>query len=125
MIHDFGLLTTELGRRDTEIERFVTGSDAALGNFANQQQAMQESLVEFPATLTAAQAGLASSNRLSLAARPALIGLIPQAEALGPAFKATERFFAQTTGADPRPDPALHAPGAAGPAPTPSRPRRT
>jgi phospholipid/cholesterol/gamma-HCH transport system substrate-binding protein len=97
-IHDFALLTTELGRRDTEIERFVTGSDAALGDFAHQQQALQEALVEFPATLTAAQAGLASANTLSLAARPALIGLIPQAEALGPAFKATERFFRQTTG---------------------------
>ncbi len=97
VIHDFGKLTTELGHRDTDIERFVTGSDAALGNFAHQQQALQESLVEFPATLTAAQAGLASSNELSLVSRPALIGLIPQAEALGPAIKASERFFGQTT----------------------------
>ncbi len=96
VIHDFGLLTTELGRRGTDIERFVTGSNAALGNFANEQQAIQESLTEFPATLAAVQAGLASSNTLSVAARPALIKLIPQAEALGPAFKATERFFAQT-----------------------------
>ncbi len=96
VIHDFGSLTTELGRRDTEIERFVTGSDAALGNFANQQQALQESLTEFPATLAAAHAGLAASNTFSIVSRPALIGLIPQAEALGPAFKATERFFAQT-----------------------------
>jgi phospholipid/cholesterol/gamma-HCH transport system substrate-binding protein len=96
-IHDFSTLTTELGRRDTEIERFVTGSNGALGNFAHQQQALQEALVEFPTTLAAAQAGLASSSRFALAARPALIGLIPQAEALGPAFKATERFFRQTT----------------------------
>ena len=97
VIHDFSTLTTELGRRDTDIERFVSGSNGALGAFANQQQALQESLVEFPATLSAAEAGLASSNELSVAARPALIGLIPQAEALGPAFKATERFFGQTT----------------------------
>jgi phospholipid/cholesterol/gamma-HCH transport system substrate-binding protein len=97
VIHDFGTLTTELGRRDTEIERFVSGSNAALGDFAHQQQALQESLVEFPATLVAAKAGLAASNTLSVVSRPALIGLIPQAEALGPAFKATERFFGQTT----------------------------
>jgi phospholipid/cholesterol/gamma-HCH transport system substrate-binding protein len=97
VIHDFGTLTTELGRRDTDIERFVSGSNAALGDFAHQQQALQESLVAFPATLLAAQAGLASSNTLSLVSRPALIGLIPQAEALGPAFKASERFFGQTT----------------------------
>jgi phospholipid/cholesterol/gamma-HCH transport system substrate-binding protein len=97
VIHNFGLLTTELGRRGNEIERFVTSSDAALGNFANEQDAIQESLIEFPATLTAVQAGLASSSAFSLAARPALIKLIPQAEALGPAFDASERFFAQTT----------------------------
>ena len=54
MIHDFGLLTTELGRHDAEIERFVTSSKAALGNFANQQQSIQEALVEFPSTLTRA-----------------------------------------------------------------------
>jgi len=45
VIHDFGLLTTELGRHDAELERFVTSSRAALGNFANQQQSIQESLV--------------------------------------------------------------------------------
>ncbi len=97
MIHDFGLLTTELGRHDTEIQRFVTSSDAALGNFANQQQSIQEALREFPATLQAARAGFASSNRFTTVARPALFGLIPQAQALSPAFTATERFFKQTT----------------------------
>src|SRR3954463_14009326 len=30
VIHNFGLLTTELGRRGNDIERFVTSSDAAL-----------------------------------------------------------------------------------------------
>ncbi len=96
VIHDFSLLTTELGRHDAEIRRFVTSSDAALGNFANQQQSIQDALVEFPATLRAANAGLASSNRFSQAAYPALTKLIPQAQALTPAFKATERMFNQT-----------------------------
>jgi phospholipid/cholesterol/gamma-HCH transport system substrate-binding protein len=98
VIHDFGLLTTELGRHDSEIQRFVTSSDAALGNFANQQQSIQDALREFPATLQAARAGFASSNRFTTVARPALFGLIPQAQALSPAFAATERFFKQTTG---------------------------
>jgi phospholipid/cholesterol/gamma-HCH transport system substrate-binding protein len=97
VIHDFGLLTTELGRHDAEIRRFVTASNASLGNFANQQQSIQDALREFPATLQAARAGLGSSNRFSQAATPALTGLIPQAQALTPAFKATERLFAQTT----------------------------
>lgn len=96
VIHDFGLLTTELGRRDAQLERFVTSSKDVLGNFANQQGAIQESLVEFPATLAALQSGLASSTRFSEAARPALLELIPQAQALGPAFDAQKRLFAQT-----------------------------
>ncbi len=98
VIHDFGLLTAELGRRDGQLERFVTSSKDVLGNFANQQAAIQESLVEFPATLAAVQSGLASSRRFSEAARPALIELIPQAQALGPAFDAQKRLFAQTLG---------------------------
>jgi phospholipid/cholesterol/gamma-HCH transport system substrate-binding protein len=97
VIHDFGSLTTELGRHDSEIKRFVTSSDAALGNFANQQQSVQDSLREFPATLAATNAALTSSTRFSRVAYPALTALIPQAQASTPAFKATERLFRETT----------------------------
>jgi phospholipid/cholesterol/gamma-HCH transport system substrate-binding protein len=96
VIHNFGLLTTELGRRDNQIERFVTSSSDVLGNFANVQDSIQESLVEFPPMLAALQDGLESSTRFTEAARPALTKLIPQARALGPAFRAQERLFEQT-----------------------------
>ena len=95
-INGFSRLTTELSRRDGEIERFVTSSDAALGNFANQQAAIQEALVELPSALSAARDGLAASDRFSTAAYPALTGLIPQAQALPAAFRSTERMFEQT-----------------------------
>src|SRR5262245_2457002 len=74
-IRGFSLLTTELGRHDRELERFVSSSEAALGNFARQQQSIQETLVEFPSTLRAAEATFASVNRFSDAARPALTDL--------------------------------------------------
>jgi phospholipid/cholesterol/gamma-HCH transport system substrate-binding protein len=96
VIHNFGLLTTELGRHDTQIERWVSSSQGALGNFANQQASIQEILTEFPSTLTAAESAFASADRFSKAARPALLGLIPQAQALKPALKANERLFEQT-----------------------------
>jgi phospholipid/cholesterol/gamma-HCH transport system substrate-binding protein len=98
VIHDFGLLTTELGRHDAELERFVSSSKDALGNFANQQGSLQESLVELPSTVSALRSALAASERFSTASRPALLGLIPQAQASVPAFKANERLFRQTTG---------------------------
>jgi len=96
-IHDFRLLTEELARHDSEIERFVTSSKDALGNFANQQASLQESLREFPSTLAALNSALVASNRFSEASRPALLGLIPQAQASVPAFKANEQLFEQTT----------------------------
>lgn len=96
VIHDFGLLTTELGRHDVAIERWVTSSKGALGNFANQQSSIQEILTEFPSTLAVAESALASANTFSKAARPALLGLIPQAQALKPALKANQRLFEQT-----------------------------
>jgi phospholipid/cholesterol/gamma-HCH transport system substrate-binding protein len=96
-IHDFNLLTTELARREDSVKRFVTSSKSALGNFANQQESVQAAFREFPSALEAAKAGLASSNRFSQVAYPSLVKLIPQAQALTPAFKATERLFAETT----------------------------
>jgi len=97
VIHDFGLLTTELGNHDSEIERFVSSSKAALGNFANQQHSIEATLTEFPSALSAAESAFASANRFSTTARPALLGLIPQAQALKPALRANERLFEQTT----------------------------
>src|SRR5262249_25959413 len=96
VIHDFGLLTTELGRHDTAIERWVSSSKGALGNFANQSASIEEILTEFPSALTAAESAFASSNRFAEVGRPALTGLIPQAQALKPALKANERLFEQT-----------------------------
>ncbi|HKT84075.1 MAG TPA: MlaD family protein, partial [Solirubrobacterales bacterium] len=96
VIHDFGLLTTELGRHDAAIERWVSSSKGALGNFANQQRSIEEILVEFPSTLTVAESAFASADTFAKTARPALLGLIPQAQALKPALKANERLFEQT-----------------------------
>jgi phospholipid/cholesterol/gamma-HCH transport system substrate-binding protein len=95
-IHGFSLLTRELGRHDRELERFVSSSKEALGDFANQQRAIEATLVELPSTLSTARAAFASAERFSEVAQPALTGLIPQAQALGPALRANERFFEQT-----------------------------
>jgi len=95
-IHAFSQLTVELGRHDSQLERFVSSSKDALGNFANQQQSLETTLVEFPSALAAAQAAFAASDEFSTAARPALLGLIPQAQALTPALQANTRFFQQT-----------------------------
>jgi phospholipid/cholesterol/gamma-HCH transport system substrate-binding protein len=97
VIHDFGELTTELGKHDGQIRTFVSSSEKSLGAFAHQKVALEEAFEEFPSALRAAKEGLASSNEFSTVALPTLTKLIPQAQASTPAFKATEQLFSKTT----------------------------
>jgi phospholipid/cholesterol/gamma-HCH transport system substrate-binding protein len=97
VVHDFRLLTDELGSRDDEIARFVDASSAALGGFADQQQAIREALRELPPTLDETRRSLTSASTLSSELRPTLTALTPQAQALGPALRSTRNFFESTT----------------------------
>jgi phospholipid/cholesterol/gamma-HCH transport system substrate-binding protein len=96
-IHDFGLLTDELGRHSTEITRFVQQSAAALGGFADEQDAIRAALQQLPPTLETTRGALDEANTLSSALRPTLTALIPQAEALQPGLAATTELFENTT----------------------------
>ncbi len=95
-IHNFRLIASELGNHDADLARFVDSTDTALGAFANQQAALQDSLRELPPTLRATQSGLEKSDRLSLVLRPSLLALIPSAVALKPALEATQQTFRET-----------------------------
>ena len=97
VVHDFALLTDELGQRDDQIARFVDSSSVALGGFADQQQAIREALRELPPTLDATRRSLSSADALSSELRPTLTALTPQAQALGPALRSTRDFLNQTT----------------------------
>jgi len=97
VVHDFGLLTDELGQRDDQIARFVDASSVTLGGFADQQEAIREALRELPPTLEKTRRSLSSANALSTELRPTLTALTPQAQALGPALRSTRDFFDATT----------------------------
>jgi phospholipid/cholesterol/gamma-HCH transport system substrate-binding protein len=93
----FKEVSEALGGADTRLAEFVESSDAALGAFANQEQAIRESLRELPPTLSATQDALRSGNEFALELGPASRDLIPAAQALGPALRETRPFFEQTT----------------------------
>ncbi len=95
-IHNFRLISEELGHHDADLARFVDSTDAALGDFADQQAALQSSLQELPPTLRATQSGLQKSDQLSVVLRPSLLALIPSAVALKPALQATQQTFRET-----------------------------
>lgn len=95
-IHAFRQLATELGRHNADLAEFVSASGEALAGFANQSEAIRESLRRLPGALAVTRGALEESNELALAARPALEALTPQARELGPALASTKEFFERT-----------------------------
>src|SRR3954447_14422204 len=52
-IHNFQLLSTELGNKDQDLANFVDASNAALAPFAREQASLQRAIQELPGTLQA------------------------------------------------------------------------
>ncbi|MGI8462307.1 MAG: MlaD family protein [Solirubrobacterales bacterium] len=96
VIHNFGELVDELGKRDDQLTTFVDSSNAVLDSFANQEAAIRESLRELPPTLTETQATLRSSNELATVLGPAATRLTPAAQALAPALRQVRPLFRDT-----------------------------
>ncbi len=95
-ITNFGLLSRELGRRDTQLAGFVNSSNDVLGSFARQEAALRQTLAELPATLRQTRSALASGDRFAQELEPASRALIPAAQALGPALRESRPLFRRT-----------------------------
>jgi phospholipid/cholesterol/gamma-HCH transport system substrate-binding protein len=95
-IHNFRLLSEELGNKDAELTAFVDSSNAVLQSFANQEASIREALRELPSTLQQTDAALVSSNKLALASLPALRDSLPGARALAPSLRKLRPFLTQT-----------------------------
>jgi phospholipid/cholesterol/gamma-HCH transport system substrate-binding protein len=97
-IHNFQLLSTELGNRDQDLVNFVDSSNAVLGSFAKEEASIRGAVRELPGTLQATKGALTSANQLALQEGPALKKSLPGAKATGPALRALRPFFQQTAG---------------------------
>jgi phospholipid/cholesterol/gamma-HCH transport system substrate-binding protein len=98
-IHNFQLLSTELGNRDQDLVNFVDSSNDVLASFAREEAALRRSFRELPPTLKEAQGALAEADALALQSGPALKKLLPSARATGPALRALRPLFRDTAGA--------------------------
>jgi phospholipid/cholesterol/gamma-HCH transport system substrate-binding protein len=98
VITNFGLLSRELGNRDTRLAEFVRSSNDVLGSFAHQEASIRATLRELPGTLREMRGALASGDRFALELGPASRRLIPAARALGPALRETRPLFRNTVG---------------------------
>jgi phospholipid/cholesterol/gamma-HCH transport system substrate-binding protein len=95
-IHSFGEITEALADNDEQLAQFVDSSNAVIGAFANQEQALRESLQELPPTLTETLTALRSSNEFAVALEPALRDIRPAARAFAPAQEELQQFFLDT-----------------------------
>jgi phospholipid/cholesterol/gamma-HCH transport system substrate-binding protein len=95
-ITEFKQVSKALGSNDTRLADFVDASSAALGDFADQEAAIRSALEELPSTLRATRSALASGKTFADVLGPASRDLIPAAQALGPALRASRPFFERT-----------------------------
>ena len=95
-ITNFGLLSQELGRRDTRLAEFVRSSNDVLGSFANQEANLRDLLKELPGALRETHQALVSGDRFAKVLGPGSRRLIPAAQALGPALRQVRPLFRNT-----------------------------
>jgi phospholipid/cholesterol/gamma-HCH transport system substrate-binding protein len=97
-IHNFQLLSTELGDKDQDLANFVDSSNAALAAFAREQASIRSALRELPSTLRVTRGALTSADDLAVQSGPALKKALPGSRATGAALRALRPLFRQTAG---------------------------
>jgi phospholipid/cholesterol/gamma-HCH transport system substrate-binding protein len=97
VVHNFSLLTTELGTKDKQLAELVGSANANFRALASQDQNIQESLRLLPDTLVTARTSLEKAGGLARELGPTLQALRPTARQLGPALAATRPFLRTTT----------------------------
>jgi phospholipid/cholesterol/gamma-HCH transport system substrate-binding protein len=96
-IHNFGLLVSALGAKDTQLAQVIDSANASLGVFAREDRNVQATLRELPGALAQTNQGLAKLATAAHVLGPTLTALTPFAHALGPAEQQSRVFFAKTT----------------------------
>ena len=96
-MHNFSLLTNELGKRDTQLANFVQNSNAVFGTLAEQDASLQAILQRLPGTLQTTQTTLGKVETLADVLGPTLESLRPAARALGPSLRQTRPFLREST----------------------------
>jgi phospholipid/cholesterol/gamma-HCH transport system substrate-binding protein len=97
VVHNFSLLTDELGRRDTQLGDFVDNSNAVFAVLARQDANLRATLQKLPSALTTTKTALASADRMATELGPTLQALRPGARALGPSLRRTRPFLRDST----------------------------
>jgi phospholipid/cholesterol/gamma-HCH transport system substrate-binding protein len=97
VVHNFALLTDELGKRDVQLAAFVGSANRNFRALASQDANIRESLRLLPPTLTTALTTLQKADTFAKTLGPTLESLRPAARELGPALVAVRPFLRTST----------------------------
>jgi phospholipid/cholesterol/gamma-HCH transport system substrate-binding protein len=75
LIHDYGLLISEVGKHPRELRRLVTASRSVFDSLANQEAAISESVARLPGSLRASERALANVREFAPVLRSSLESL--------------------------------------------------
>ena len=96
-IHNFSLVTDELGRKDDQVANFVQSSNAVFATLAGQDAALRDTLSQLPSSLAVTNTALGKTKTLADQLGPTLQALRPAARQLGPTLRQVRPFVRQTT----------------------------
>lgn len=96
-IHNFQLIVSALGSKDTELAQLVDASNAVFQTFAEQDQSVQKTLHLLPGALSKTKSGLGKLATAFAVLGPTLSKLEPFAKALPSAEEASRSLFKQST----------------------------
>ena len=97
VMSNFSKLISELGSRDRELARFVTGSSAVFRRLANQNENLAETIELLPGALSSGNRALGRFDRLGRTLEATLSELEPTARAFGPTMRRLQPFLRETT----------------------------
>jgi phospholipid/cholesterol/gamma-HCH transport system substrate-binding protein len=96
VIHNFQLLTTELGSKDKQIAQWVVSSNAVFDAFARQDAKLRETIRLLPGALASTDKALSKADSVATDLGPAARSLLPGAKAFASSLRQSRPFFRQT-----------------------------
>jgi phospholipid/cholesterol/gamma-HCH transport system substrate-binding protein len=96
-VHNFQLILSALGNKDTELAQVIDASNAVFKTFAQQQHAFERTVALLPGTLAKTRTGLGKLARATAVTGSTLHKLEPTATDLAPAQEASRALFRQST----------------------------
>ena len=96
LIHDYGLLMTELGKHPQDLRRLVTASHSVFDELAQQDTEISEAVARLPGSLNASTRALANVRQFAPVLRSSLESLRPAIRKLPETNAAVTPFLQQT-----------------------------